>query len=113
MLQTQINTYMLQTQISTNILQTVISKNNQLINAVTQSKSYKCAKTSELNFLYGHTCMYTTLKFLGKRLIQINPSKSDKRIFSDKYLYRSRLKQGIIIYFEAGSSRWTLQRRIR
>ena len=29
--------------------------------------------------------MYTTLKFLGKRVIQTNPSKFDERLFSDIY----------------------------
>ena len=38
--------------------------------------------------------MYTTLKLLGKRVIQTNPSKSDERLFSDIYLCRLRLKQG-------------------
>ena len=51
--------------------------------------SYKCAETSELNFFHGHT-----IKFLGKRVIQINPSKFDERLFSDLYLCRLRLKQG-------------------
>ena len=38
--------------------------------------------------------MYTTLKVLGKRVIQTNRSKFDKRLFSDIYLCRLRLKQG-------------------
>ena len=37
--------------------------------------------------------MYTILKFLGKRVIQTNPSKFDERLFSDIYLYRLCLKQ--------------------
>ena len=41
--------------------------------------------------------MYTTLTFLGKRVIQTNPSKFDERLFSDIYLCRLRLKQGRII----------------
>ena len=53
---------MLQTQISMAILQTdAISTNKQLINAVTQL-SYKCTKTSELNFFHGCTCVNTMLK---------------------------------------------------
>ena len=52
--------------------------------------SYKFAKTSQLNFFHGHT----TLKFLSKRVIQTNPSKFDKRFFSDIYLCRLCLKQG-------------------
>ena len=50
--------------------------------------SYKCAETSELNFFHGHT-----IKFLGKRVIQINPSKFDERLFSDIYMCRLRLKR--------------------
>ena len=56
--------------------------------------SYKCAETSELNLFHGHTLMYTTLTFLGKHVIQTNPSKFDERLFSDIYLCRLRLKQG-------------------
>ena len=37
--------------------------------------------------------MYTTLKFLGKRVIQTNPSEFDEMLFSDIYLCRLRLKQ--------------------
>ena len=51
--------------------------NKQLINAVSQS-SYKCAETSELNSFQGHT-----IKFLGKHVIQTNPSEFDERLFSD------------------------------
>ena len=52
--------------------------------------SYKCAETSELNFFH------TTLKFLGKRVIQANLSKFDERLFSHSqtYLCRLHLKQG-------------------
>ena len=42
--------------------------------------------------------MYTTLKYLGKRVIQKNPSNFDERLFSDIYLCRLRLKQGREIY---------------
>ena len=42
--------------------------------------------------------MHTTLKSLGKRVIQTNPSKFDERLFSDIYLCRLRLKQGREIY---------------
>ena len=38
--------------------------------------------------------MYTTLKNLGKRVIQTNPSKFDERLFSDIYLCRLHLEQG-------------------
>ena len=38
--------------------------------------------------------MYTTLRFLGKRVIQTNLSKFNERLFSDIYLCRLRLKQG-------------------
>ena len=38
--------------------------------------------------------MYTTIKFLGKHVIQANPSKFDERLFSDMYLCRLHLKQG-------------------
>ena len=41
--------------------------------------------------------MYTTIKVLGKHAIQTNPSKFDERLFSDIYLCRLRLKQGIEI----------------
>ena len=83
----------LQTQISTTIPQTdIISTNKQLINAVSQS-SYKRAETSEKTFL-SWSYMYTTIKFLGKPVIQTNPSKFDGRLFLDKYLCILRLKQG-------------------
>ena len=39
--------------------------------------SYECAETSELKFFHGHT----TLIFLGKRVIQTNPSKFHERLF--------------------------------
>ena len=43
--------------------------------------SYKCAETSELNVFHGHTCIQHSM-FLGKRVIQTNPSKFDERLFS-------------------------------
>jgi len=55
--------------------------------------SYKCAETSELNFFHGHTRMQHSV-FLGKRVIQTNPSKFDEKLFSDMYLCKLRLKQG-------------------
>ena len=39
------------------------------------------------------TYMYTTIKFLGKHVIQTNPCKFDLRLFSDIYLCRLRLKE--------------------
>ena len=41
----------------------------------------------------GNTCIQHPT-FLGKRVIQTNPSKFDARLFSDIYLCRLRLKQG-------------------
>ena len=41
-----------------------------------------------------HVYMYTTLKFFGKHVIQTNPSKFDKRLFSDRFLCRLHFKQG-------------------
>ena len=64
----------LQTQINRIIPRTnIISTIKQLINVVSQF-----LQTLELNFFHGHT-MYTTLTFLGKRVIQVNPSKFDER----------------------------------
>ena len=40
------------------------------------------------------TYMCTTTNVLGKRVIETNPSKFDKRLFSDIYLRRLDLKQG-------------------
>ena len=37
---------------------------------------------------------FISCNFLGKRLIQTNPSKFDKRLFSDVYLCRLHLKHG-------------------
>ena len=37
--------------------------------------------------------MYTTMKFVGKHVIQTNLSKFDERLFSGIYLFRLRLKQ--------------------
>ena len=83
---------MSQTQISRTMPQTdIISTNKQLVNAVSQS-CYKCAETSELNFFHGYTCIQHSV-ILDNHVIQTNPSKFDKRLFSDIYLYRLRLKQ--------------------
>ena len=60
--------------------------------------SYKCAETSELNVFHGHTCIQHSM-FLGKRVIQTNPSKFDERLFSDIYMCRLRLKQGREIHY--------------
>ena len=38
--------------------------------------------------------MYTFFFFLGKHVIETNPSTFDERLFSDIYLCRLRLKQG-------------------
>ena len=102
---------LLQTPISTTILQTdIINMNKQLINAISQS-SYKCAETLELNFFHGHTMIhiyiyiYTTLTFLGKHVIQTNPSKFDERLFSDIYIcadyVSNREEKYRILCFEA------------
>ena len=40
------------------------------------------------------TYMYTTIKNLGKHVIQTNPSKFDELLFSDIYSCRLRLKPG-------------------
>ena len=83
---------MLQTQRSTTIPQTnIISTNKQLINAVSQSSN----KRADIgNKFLSWTYMYTSIKLLGKRMIQANPSKFDERLFSDMYLCRLRLEQG-------------------
>ena len=57
----------------------IIITNKQFIAAVTQSFE-KCAKPSELTFFHGHACVYTKLKHLGKKMIQTNPSKFDKKL---------------------------------
>ena len=72
------------------ILQTyTVNMNKQLINTVSQSSS-KCAETSELKQIHGHTCIQHS-NILSKHVIETNPSKSDKS--SDIYLCRLRLKQ--------------------
>ena len=82
----------LQTQVNTTIPQTnIISTIKQLINAVSQF--LQMCRNTKIKFL-SWAYMYTTLKFLGKRVIQTNPSKFDERLFSDIYLCRLRLKQG-------------------
>ena len=81
----------LETQINTTIPQTnSISTIEQLINAVSQF--LQMCKNIRIKFL-SWAYMYTTLTFLGKRMIQTNPSKSDEMLFSDIYLCRLRLKQ--------------------
>ena len=40
------------------------------------------------------TYMYTTMKCVGKHMIQTNLSKFDEGLFSGIYLFRLRLKQG-------------------
>ena len=54
--------------------------------------SYTCRNIS-IKFL-PWAYMYTTLNFVGKRVIQTNPSELDERLFSDIYLCILRLKQG-------------------
>ena len=55
--------------------------NQQFINADTQS-SNKCAKISEINTFLFMDIQITTIKLLGKHVIQTNPSKFDERLFS-------------------------------
>ena len=55
--------------------------------------SYKCAKTSELNFFHGHTYLPLSVSF-GKHVIQTNPSKFDERLFSNIYLCILCVKEG-------------------
>ena len=70
----------LQTQITTTIPQTdIISINEQFIDAVSQS-------SSEINEFLFMDIQITTIKFLDKHVIQINPSKFEERLFSDIYL---------------------------
>ena len=79
---------MLQTQISTTIPQT----SNWLMQFHRVPTN---TETSEINFFHGRTCIQiTTIKFLGKHAMQTNPSRFDKRLFSDIYLWISCLKQG-------------------
>ena len=62
-----------------------------MINAVLQF--LQMCRNIRIKFL-SWVSMYTTLTFLGTRVIQTNPSKFDKRLFPDIYLCRLRLKQG-------------------
>ena len=50
-------------------------------------------KDSHIEQVDERAYMYTTLKCLGKRVIQTNPSKFDERLFSDIYLCKLHLKQ--------------------
>ena len=50
--------------------------NKQLITAVSQ-RPCKCVQTSGLNLFHEHT-MYTKINFIGKHVIQTNPSKFAK-----------------------------------
>ena len=50
--------------------------NKQFIDAVSQS-------SSEINEFIFMDIQITTIKFLGKHVIQTNPSKFDERLFSD------------------------------
>ena len=61
--------------------------NKQFINADTQS-SYKCAEISEINKFLFMDIQITTIKLLGKHVIQTNPSKFDERLFSVIHLGR-------------------------
>ena len=54
----------------------------QLINAVLQFLQMCRNIIKFLSWAY----MYVTLRFLGKRVIQTNPSTFDERLFSDIYL---------------------------
>ena len=62
-----------------------------MINAVPQF--LEMCRNIRMKFL-SWAYMYTTLRYLGKRVIQTNPSKFDERLFSDIYLCRLPLKQG-------------------
>ena len=83
----------LQKQINTTIPQTnIISMIKQLlINAISQF--LQMCRNIRIKFL-SRAYMYTTLKYLGKCVIQTNPSKFDESLFSDICLCRLRLKQG-------------------
>ena len=68
-------------QINTTIPQTnILSTIKQLINAVSQF--LQMCRNIRIKFL-SWAYMYRTLKFLGKRVIQANPSKFDERLFPD------------------------------
>ena len=60
---------------------------------VQSHSSHKCAETSELSFFHRHTCIQHSI-CLSKRVIQTNPSKFAKRLFSDMSLCSLPLKQG-------------------
>ena len=60
--------------------------NKQFINAVTRS-SYKCAEISEINTFLFMDIQITTIKLLGKHVIQTNPSKFDERLFSGIHFF--------------------------
>ena len=67
---------------NTTIPQTIISTIKQSINAVSQFLQL-CINIT-IKFL-PWAYMYTEIKFLGKRMIQTNPSKFNERLFSDVY----------------------------
>ena len=58
--------------------------------------------------------MYTTLKSLGKHVIQTNLFKSEERLFSNICADQvwNKEEKYRILYFEAGSSWEMLQRKI-
>ena len=56
----------------------------QLINAVSQF--LQTCRNLGIKFL-SWAYMYTTLRFLGKCVIQTNPSKFDERLFSNIYIF--------------------------
>ena len=60
--------------------------NKQFINAVTRS-SYKCAEISEIYTFLFMDIQITTIKLLGKHVIQTNPSKFDERLFSGIHFF--------------------------
>ena len=72
-----------------------ISTIKQLINAVSQF--LQMCRNIRIEFI-SWTYMYTTLKFLGKRVIQTNLSKFNEKLFWGIYLFRLRLKQGTEIH---------------
>ena len=109
-----LNRPILQTQINTTIPRTnIISTIKQLISAVSQFlRTCRNIRIKLLSWVY----MYTTLTFLGKRVIQTNQSKFDKRLFSDIHFFAgyvwNKEEKYMILYCETWSSRGTLQRRI-
>ena len=62
-----------------------------MINAVSQF--LQLCRSIGIKFLLW-TCSYTTIKFLGKHVIQTNPSKFDKRLFSERERERERERGG-------------------